>query len=142
MQLLARVRGPNAVADLGPVNRGRDAVGEPAGVVLDGVVEVDPVHDGAAGASLGGGVGKDDEEDEGRDHEEHDPQVHVHQEGVAVAGARDARQRHHHHGQAYEDERPLQEPHAVGAARAAAQPYAAAYDGKGEEEAQEVEESD
>lgn len=126
MQLLTSMRVVNASADLGPIDRIGDPVGEPAGVVLERVVEVDPVHDGAAGALLGGGVGEDDEEDEGGDDEEHGPQVEVHEDGVAVAGAGDARQRHHHDGDADQDERPLQEPHAVGGAGAAAQPYAAA----------------
>lgn len=143
MQFPARAGLPNASTDLRPVDRTGDPVGKPAaGVVLERVVEINPVHDGAAGAPLCGGVGEYDEEYEGGDDEEHGPQVDVHEEGVAVARAGDSGDWNHHDGDSDKYERPLEELHAVGAAGAAAQPDSAADDGEGEEEAQEVEESD
>lgn len=54
---------PNAGADFAPIIVAGDPIGEPARIVLQRVVEVGPVHDGAAGALIGDGVCENDEGD-------------------------------------------------------------------------------
>lgn len=128
----------NAGGDLGPVGVVGDAVAEPAGVVVEIVVEVGAVGLGAAGAAFGGGVGEDDKADEGADDEEHEEEVEPHEECVAVAGAAEAGEGDDEEGDADPDEGPLEELDAVGGVGAAAQPHAAADDGEGQEEGQEI----
>lgn len=132
------LRVPNTRTDLSPVALIRYALLQPTRVVLQVIVQIGPVREGAAGALVGDGVGEYDEAEEGGDDEEHDELVEPHEEGVAVAGAGEARQRHDHDGGADHDERPLQELQAVGVVGTAAQPYPAAQDGDRQQEREEV----
>lgn len=131
---------PYARTDLAPVTISGDPIREPTRIVLQRVVEVDPVQDGSAGALVGDGVGEDDEAEERGYDDEHGPQVEVHEEVVAVARAGETSEWDDHDGDADDDERPLEELHAVGVVGAAAQPDSAAQDGDWEDEGEEVEE--
>jgi len=125
---------PNTRADLLPVGLARHALLQPPGVIAQLVLQVSPVRHGMTGSLVGDGVGEDDEADEDGDYDEHGPEVGVHEEGVAVAGAGETGEGDDHDGDADDDERPLEELEAVGVVCAAAEPDAAAQDGDGEEE--------
>lgn len=127
-----------AGADGGPVLRVGDAVPEPAVVVGELVLEEAPVHDDLAVAAVGDGEGEDDEEEERDDDEEHGEEVEPEQPGLAVAGAREARQGDHHDGQPDDDDGPLQEADAVRRVGPGRQPDAAAQDRDRRQERHEV----
>ncbi|KAL6979285.1 hypothetical protein U1Q18_020950 [Sarracenia purpurea var. burkii] len=133
-QLCTNLGIPNTRSDLAPVALTRHSLFQPPGVILQVILLVGPIRHRPAGALVGDDVGEDDEDDDGSDDEEHGPQVDVHEEGLAIAGAGEARQGDEHDGDSDDDDRPLEEFQAVGGADAGAQPYSAAEDGDGEEE--------